>query len=646
MLLLRAIVLGCLIAMHVLGGMVLFRRLFPRESVWFGFIVPPLVLIAVLNFVEHAMALGSLVWMLPFTTAVSIWGLVQGWKWWRHVRLPAAVFLGSFAFTLTLRVLRPDIMTRRDGVLDLSLVASFCTGQRVPPPLILYPPLPLSHYYAFGHYGASVLTRLFALDAGTGFNLEMALVAALVCVLSAGVAWSISGRNTWVTILTALLTACGNTGASAYLALTMKDLNPNYAGIGMIDFQYQSPLWEGLKSMPWEDRPELIAPGAWNWIGDLHSNTFGLLLILLMSLSLVEILRRRRTNWPWICMGAIPFFTVVTTTWGLVLEGPILLAALYWIWRERFLPRSRRFVVFGLGGLIVLLLPAVLQFSGTTGYPGGHWESYGQRTPLDLFTALWWPVYLPWIGMLFLWARLSPALKSLVVVLPLVLLGMEVYAVGIRMDWTGKLWGFIYAMAWVAFLPRICMERGYPFRLLVAALVFSGVVSLASWSGHAFRRICATRDDILHLDGTPHLSLSPLRGPILAVISRMKGQTILSGKSARLDVESPALAAFTGNYVYVSWSEFDDLLAGGDTHGGAALREKEVNAIYDGANTNPLPFLLANNIAAVVIYPDDNIAASVVERLKAELAPDYRYNDFTDGKTPAGVFVYRPAAGR
>ena len=29
-------------------------------------------------------------------------------------------------------------------------------------------------------------------------------------------------------------------------------------------------------------------------------------------------------------------------------------------------------------------------------------------------------------------------------------------------------------------------------------------------------------------------------------------------------------------------------------------------------------------------------------RLKGELAPLYEYNDFTDGKTAAGVFVYRP----
>ena len=53
-------------------------------------------------------------------------------------------------------------------------------------------------------------------------------------------------------------------------------------------------------------------------------------------------------------------------------------------------------------------------------------------------------------------------------------------------------------------------------------------------------------------------------------------------------------------------------------------------------------FLRTNNIAALVIYPDDNISASVVDQLKTQLEPLYEYDDFTDGKTAAGVFVYRP----
>ena len=137
MLLLRAILLWSVISVHVVGGAVLFRRLFPRESVWFGFIVPALALVSILNFIEHTVAMPSLSGLLPFTTLGCLWALLQLRRHWRQLRLPIGLFLVTFACTLTLRALRPDIVSRRDGTIDLSLMASFCMGQKVPPPLIL-----------------------------------------------------------------------------------------------------------------------------------------------------------------------------------------------------------------------------------------------------------------------------------------------------------------------------------------------------------------------------------------------------------------------------------------------------------------------------------------------------------------------------
>lgn len=645
MLLLRAIILWSILSVHVVGGAVMFRRLFPRESVWFGFVVPPLVLISILNFVERMVAMPSLLWLLPFTTLGCLWALFRWSGHWGQLRLPVAIFLAAFAFNLTLRALRPDIMSKNDGVLDLSLMTSFCMGQKVSPPLILYPPVLLSHYYAFGHYGLSVLTRLFGLDTGTGFNLGTALLGAWDCVLVAGVAWRVSGRKFWVTILAPILLVCAGTGASAYLALTTYHLNPNDAGdilSAMDDSMDHNPLWKWVHPAFWYDRPDLVAPGAWTWIGSYHSTTGGQFLIFLMGLSLVELLRRKRSNWPWICMGAIPFFSIVTSTWALVVECPILLVTLFWIWRERFSPRNRMFVALSLGGLIVLLLPAVLEFLTTTAYPGGKWSQPEERTQFVEFALLWWPVCLPWIALLCIWNRLLPAVKTLIVVLPIALLAIEFYQVGGRPDWTSKLWGYVYAMGWVVFVPSVCARDAPTFRVLTLLLIYSGAVSLASWTGHAIRRINWSTGEILQLQGTSQITLDPLRGPLLTILSQIRGQTIISGRSAWLAAKSPALADFTGNYDYVSWSFFDDIVAGGNTYQDATFREKEVNDLYDGKNENPLLFLRTNNIAALVIYSEDNIQASVVERLKTELAPLYEYNDFSDGKTAAGIFVYRP----
>ncbi len=88
MLLARALLLWSVISIHVIGGAILFRRLFPRESVWFGFIVPPLVFISMLNFIEHMVAVPFLVGLSPLTTLCSLWALLQLRGHWRNSDFP------------------------------------------------------------------------------------------------------------------------------------------------------------------------------------------------------------------------------------------------------------------------------------------------------------------------------------------------------------------------------------------------------------------------------------------------------------------------------------------------------------------------------------------------------------------------------
>ena len=646
MLLLRALLLWAIISLHVVGGACLFRRLFPRESPWFGLIVPSLALVAVMNFIEHLVAVPTLLGLLPFSSVGCLAALWVQKQDWRVLALPVGIFLCAFAFTLSLRALRPDIISVRDGVVDLSLLASFCMGEKLPPPLIWYSPVPLSHYYAFGQYAMSVLTRLLGLDVGTGFNLSTALLGALDCVLAAAAAWRIGGQKIWIAILAPVLMECAATGATAYLWLTTHAFDPNQAGnllAGASDPHNHNPLWRWLHPALWYDRRELIAPGAWSWIGSFHSTSGGQFFIFFFAFALAEVLRPRRADWPWICLGAVPFFTIVTSTWALVLEAPILLATAFWIWRAKLIPRHPRQVLLIFGGVVILLSPALLEFLGTSGYPGGQWTQAGGRTQLVEFLLLWWPVYLPWLALACTWRHLDPALKTIIVVLPLGLLGVEFYTVAGRPDWTGKLWGYIYGMGWLLFVPAICARKGIVFHGLLAVLLVSCALSFIAWAQYTYHFINWTDDEIFHLEGTNQLRLDPKRGSILPLLAQMRGQTIICGKSDDLYCEAPALAAFTGNRVYVTWSYFCDTVAGGETYRGAAQRQQEVNDLYEGKCADPLSFLRLHKIAAVVIYPTDNIEGSVVEQLIKQLTPVYEYHDFSDASAHAGIFVYRPA---
>src|ERR1700728_459262 len=131
MLLLRAFFLWSLVSLHVVAGAVLFRRLFGRDSSWFGVLVPMLAFCLVLNFIEYFIPIPSLLWLLPMTTLGSILILirpdfstkrlhlpfeVEPDFSWEGLRLPIGIFLGSFAFTFFIRSIEPDIQASSDGL--------------------------------------------------------------------------------------------------------------------------------------------------------------------------------------------------------------------------------------------------------------------------------------------------------------------------------------------------------------------------------------------------------------------------------------------------------------------------------------------------------------------------------------------------
>ena len=186
MLILRAAFLELLICVHVIGGAVLFRRLFPRESPWLWFVVPIVSVVSVFNFIEHYVALPNLGWLLPFTLGGMIWNFARPGYTWDGLRFPTVLFVATFTFMLFLRCVSPSIPNYTEGGFDLTRVLNYCMGERVPPTDCWMPPYDYGNYYTFQHYGASVLKRLLSVDVGTGLNLSYALLLALLCQMGRG----------------------------------------------------------------------------------------------------------------------------------------------------------------------------------------------------------------------------------------------------------------------------------------------------------------------------------------------------------------------------------------------------------------------------------------------------------------------------
>jgi len=657
MVFLRVLLLWGLVSVHVVGAAFLFRRLFPSESRWLAFLVPELVIVLVCNFVEHHTALTALRFVLPVTTIGSVVLIAGPKRPWRIMRLPTLIFLGAFAFSLVVRALRPDIEDCRDGIYDLGIISNFMFGQTLPVESTWLPPVKLLYYYCLAHYGASVLIRLLGVDLGTGLNLCTALLSTYIYFLAGAIAWHLGRGKLWIAILMPTLTACGATGAVGYLVLTLKDLVP----VNIVDLNsllVNQPLpdnWLLQQMTPVDEKQgrELLPPGIGSWMGSFHSMIAGQLVFCFVLLALIELLRRKQTNWPWICVAISPFLIVTTCTWGLPMVGFIVLSGLIVCVRTKIVPANLSFVLAASAGLMVLLEPMLSYFLQAPS-PAVKLVPHGLHTQWPEFLLQWWPVFIPWLALCCIWPRLSQATRIVLVMTPLAFAGVEIFNINWRSDMTGKTWGMIYAAAWVMFLPVIAREKALLFRAILVLVVINCALSLCFWGTYYARTI--NPQEIGHLDGIGRFGLDRRKARILETLSRLDNQIVIAGRLEGDSDSSPSalLIELSHNRAYTTWEVISDYVFFPNGIMEAARRFADVNALYDGKLNHPLYFLRQRNISAVVIYPDDNIDASVVENLKKDLAPYYTFedanfrsgadilNDVSPARPCAGVFVYHP----
>ena len=111
----------------------------------------------------------------------------------------------------------PDITCNTEGVADMARVLDFCLGSKLPAMDTWCPPYDHGGYCTFQHYGASLLKRLFSLDIGTGYNMGFTLLNTLTLLVGTGAAYAISGKRTWVAVVTLLVLLANFTGAAVLL---------------------------------------------------------------------------------------------------------------------------------------------------------------------------------------------------------------------------------------------------------------------------------------------------------------------------------------------------------------------------------------------------------------------------------------------
>jgi len=656
MLILQAFFLWLIVSTLMIGGAMLFHRLFPEESPWFGFIVPPLAVIILLNFIEHLVALPGLLLLLPLFLGATVWMTVSGKYFKQPLILPSAIFLAAFAFTFGVRCLRPDIDYTSDGISDLNMINNFSQGQTLPPPDTWMPPFRFEWYYDLQHYAGSVVERLLNIKIGVAYNISHALLSALICVVGAGAAHRISGGKLWITITVPFLIESAATGSSAYLFLTSHTAYPDLwlpvdLSGGMVHPPDARPLWKwlfndlpaGVGQMSPDDilghqTLRLQVPGFWTWRAEYHANASGHLLSLLSVQIIAELVNVRKTIWPWVLAVITPLLAVTTSAWALPITVLLCWAVLPIAWLCGRRPASIQITLWTLFVAATLLWPAFYNATSSPELPGIKWINPQDRVPLLEFLVQWWPIILLWICGCACFRNLSFSLRWVLIVVPIMLIGIEMVTIESRYNTIEKMWGYTWAVGLIALFPVVASRAGVAFRLVTIFLLLSAFVSLVyfvhdltqgNWDGSAF-----------HLEGTQYITADDQKKRMLQVVGQTKHVTYLSGKCVYCYNEAPALAVFTNNKSYIAWSWFESLT---NYINEADYRDKLDNDFYSGAMTGRLQFLHDNQIAGVLIWPDDDLSDDYLANLRKELEPTYEYIDCKgNGPNNAGVFLLRP----
>jgi hypothetical protein len=385
----------------------------------------------------------------------------------------------------------------------------------------------------------------------------------------------------------------------------------------------------------------LFTPTFNTYFPEFHANLGGHFMTLASLLAANEVYRTERSNWPWICLLVFPLMTIITATWFMVvvtvLCGGCFAVAL--ISDRR--PENWRVVLGGSVAAFMLLWPSVnTLLSGS--YPVDfHWTPWAEYTAPWEFVIQWWPIIVPWIFLCFIWGRLSLLARWLHAVVPLLLIFIEVCTFGDRGLTVEKMWGAVYSIGLVTFLPLVFVQPNPVFRLLTIIFLGLSTIFFVEWA-----RISTDSVDwqsiAFHLKGDTVFQNDPQKKRMLQVLQRLHGVTVLNGKSAWSYNQSPSLVGFSENKCYIAWYA-QEYQTG---HGGEAeFRDKQSNDFFAGKMAQPLPFLCSNDIAAVLIWPDDAIPDSLVQQLQTQLASDYFYIDCKgDGPNNAGVFLRLPDA--
>jgi uncharacterized membrane protein len=635
------------------------------------------VLTLVLFAFEHLHGLGKLNWLWPLSTGLALWSISSRQD--RPFRAGELVFMLGFAYGCAWRFAFPNIDASTEHLTDLYFISNFIDGQTLPAPDRWLAGSVFDCYYAFQHYGAALLARIFNLEVGLAMNLAWALLLALLVSL----AWEISGYfvNRFplkILLLVALIS--GGNGLSPLMPFMIKENVTDTTSIennvvtrvwastrfsGMYDQNVNTPLGIAIAGDPkkpaFSENIELPLEtiGYYSVLGDYHPPLGGFV-IALWTLALSAFLGMRKMTdttrksdfeFPseryadplaFFALGLTPALVLVTNAWVFPLQCLLLSSWLL----IRHWKADNNWPTLIIGGVVGfgLIYPFLSYFAPNSLSTPIHWVSEGYHSPTRLLLAMHWPLLI-WLGVGLVVARHSPWAAWLTLTFAIILGLSEFIFVDDpmsgkyeRFNTLLKWWSWLWPTALIG-LGSVCIGLGGRVARTLMVLSLSALLVYTLDLGRYWRYV--SKPQLGQMAGNGWLKQDATQHELLTYLKNAPEGLVLESIEQGAYSSSTALSLFANKPLVLGWPDHLAQWRGNPEY--IANRATEIRAFYKGELADPLSFLGKFPVQTIVwSLADEQRMPNVREKLQGQISRAYHWRAFfQSGSEAVGIWERR-----
>ena len=599
------------------------------------------LLVAIPFFIEHFFGFGALKWVWPLTTIVSIALVLSHRQLLKlHWRIEA-VFHGAFAYALAWRYSFPDIYASSEKICDLTFVANYIHGDRLPPVDRWLPPSSFDMYYSLQHYAAALLGRVLAAPVGTAYNLAICVIVAAAVTAAAGTAWLLVRREEPALLLTIAL-LLGGTGASPFIRLVMP--NPQlhssirFMGSSLSPKLATGPLGEWLlhADKVSEDSSLDLPVELFSYLvglGDYHPPLSGYLLLMVALLSIAMIETGEAARAAHAVLAATVPLTIPANAWDFPMQALLVGGyLLYRIWSRK---RVEWMTLLAGGAFAAILIyPFVVRFAPHADalHNALRLVPRGLHTPHFAGLLVFYPL-LAVLALNALFGERSKQSSAFCVIWIVLLAASEFFFVDDL--YGGKFERFNTALKWWAWIysgtlltvgainlrspSRICRWGTGAILILISAYGLDLFANLVD----------PPKPHLGQLDGAAWLRDDAGQRAILEFLKVQPQSIVLQQLVDRSYIAAPAPIIFAGQTALLGWANHEDTWRG--YRPDIDLRMNEINRFYTGDLPDSARWLERNRVKYVLWLKDDNEAAGAFEKIDRQIRGRYYWNDYSGG---------------